>query len=130
MGLPPSPVTGKQISYRESWDGDKRRLDLFLNNRIIQTLWSDVNGERLTDMEITDPDTELTHRVSYGDYLRLGESELPQQVKIVSKDGNTQITVHYDEIELCASGDEEAFDLPIPEGVTPTRMDRDDTPWD
>lgn len=130
LGLPPPPVTGKKISYRESWDGDKRRLDLFSNNRIIQTLWTDSNGERLTDMEIIDTDTELTHRVSYGNYLQLGESDLPQQVTIVSKYGDTQIIVHYDGMELSASGDEETFDLPIPKGVTPTSMDRDDTPWD
>jgi hypothetical protein len=129
LGLPPPPVTGEKISYRESWDGDKRRLDLFSNNRIIQTLWSDVNGERLTDMEIIDADTELAHRVSYGDFLRLEESDLPQQVKIVSKDGNAQIIIHYDEMELCAAGDEGTFDLPIPMGVTPTGMDSDDTPW-
>lgn len=128
LGLPPPLVTGEKISYRESGDGDKRRLDLFLNNRIIQTLWSDSNVERLTDMEIIDPETELTHRVSYGNYLRLGESDFPQQVTIVSKYRGTRIIVRYDEMELFASGDEETFDLPIPMGVTPTRLDRDDTP--
>lgn len=130
LGLPPPPVTGGKIGYRETLDGDKKRLDLFLNNRIVQTLWSDSNIERLTDMEITDADTGFTRRVSYGNYLRLGESDLPQQVTIVSRDGDAQIIVHYDEMELSASGDEEIFDLPIPVGVAPTSMDRDDTPWD
>jgi hypothetical protein len=115
MGLPPPPpVTEKKIGYRESREGDRQRLELFLNNRIIRTLWSDSNVERLTDMEILDADTKLTHRVSYGNYLRLGESDWPQQVTIVSQDGKARIIVNYDDMELCAPEDEEIFDLPIP----------------
>ena len=131
VGLPPPPpsATEGKIGYRESRDGDKKRLDLFLNNRIIRTLWSDVNVEQLIDMEITDTDAEFKYRVSYGKYLRLEESDVPQQVTIVSKDGDAQIIVHYDDMELCASGDEETFDLPIPAGITPTSLDKDETPW-
>lgn len=131
MGLPPPPpVAEKKIGYRESREGDRKRLDLFLNNRIIRILWSDSNVERLTDMEILDADTKLTHRVSYGNYLRLGESDWPQQVTIVSQDGKARIIVNYDDMELCALEDEEIFDLPIPKGITPTGMDRDDPPWE
>lgn len=129
-GLPPPPpsATGGKIGYREARDGDKQRLDLFFNNRIIRTLWSDVNIERLTDMEITDTEEEFNYRVSYDKYLRLEESDLPQQVTIVSKEGDAQIIVHYAEMELSTSGEEETFDLPIPPGITPTSLDRDETP--
>jgi hypothetical protein len=131
MGIPPPPpVTETKIGYRESLEGDGKRLDMFLNNRIIRRLWSDKNVERLTDMEILDADTKLTHRVSYGNYLRLGESDWPQQVTIVSQDGKARIIVNYDDMELCAPEDEEIFDLPIPRGITPTGMDRDDPPWE
>jgi len=130
LGFPP-PVTGGKIGYRESRDGDRKRLDLFLKDQIIQTLWSDGNVERLTDMAITDREAELTHRVSYSNYLRLGESELPQEVTIVSKGGGTKIAVHFEDMDLDDSaGDEEAFDLPIPKGVTPISLDRDDRPRD
>jgi hypothetical protein len=129
LGLPPPPpVTEVKFGYRESRAGDRQRLDLFLNNRIIRTLWSDSNVERLTDMEIIDADTKLTHRISYGNYLRLGESDWPQRVTIASPDGKARIIVNYDDMELCASEDEEIFDLLIPRGVTPTGMDSDDTP--
>jgi hypothetical protein len=130
LGLSPPPATGGKIGFRESLDGEKKRLDMFLDNQIIRTLWSDGNVERLTDMEIIDTDTDRKYQVNYSNYLRLEESALPQQVTIVSKDGDAQIIVHYDDMELCASGDEEAFDLPIPRGVTPTGLDRDDMPRD
>lgn len=132
LGVPPLPsvATGEKISYRESWDNDKRRLDLFLNNRIIQTLWSDSKGERLTDMELTDAGTELKHQVTYGNYYRMGENELPQQVTIASKYSDARIIIHYDEMELRTSEDKETFDLAIPADVKPTSLDRDDTPWE
>lgn len=131
MGLPPAPlVTEKKIGYRESPEGDRKRLDLFLNNRIIRRLWSDKNVERLTEMEIIDADTKLTHLVRYTNYLRLGESDWPQQVTIVSQDGKARIIVSYDDMELCAPEDEEIFDLPTPKGVTPTGMDINDPLWE
>jgi hypothetical protein len=130
LGLPPPLVTREKIGYRDSREGDKKRLDMFLNNRVIRTLWSDGNVERLTNMEIIDTDTELKYHVSYENYLQLEESALPQQITIVSKDGDAQIIVHYDDMELSASGDEEAFDLPIPTGITPSGLDRDDMPRD
>lgn len=130
LGLPPPPYfTGAKIGYRESRDSGKKRLDIFSNNHIIRRLWSDEKVERLTDMEIIDIDKELAYRVSYGKYLRAEESNLPQQVTIVSKDGDAKIIVHYDDMELFTSVDDDTFDLPIPMGITPTSLDRDETPW-
>ena len=130
LGIPPPlpPVAGGKIGYRESREGAKNRLDVLLNNRLIRTLWSDENVEQLTDMEITDTDAGFNYRVSYGKYLRLEGSDFPQEVTIVSTDGDDQIIFHYDDTELSASVDEGTFDLPVPEGITPTSLDRDETP--
>ena len=129
LGIPPAPERGEKIFYRESREGNKWRLDRFSDGRRMQTLWADGAGERLTDMEIVDRETDLTHRVTYGSYLRLGEKDLPQQVTIVSQYGDNRITVHYEEMELSAPEDENTFDLPIPQGVAPTSLDRDEGPW-
>jgi outer membrane lipoprotein-sorting protein len=128
LGLPPPLATGEAIAYRESRDGDKNRLDIFFNNRLIRTLWSDANIERLTDMEIRDAETEQQYLISYENYISLEERAMPQQVTIGSKNGNARIIVQYDDLELFPSGDEGSFDLPIPRGISPTGLDREDLP--
>ena len=130
LGIPPAPERGEKIFYRESREGNKWRLDLFSDGQRIQTLWTDGAGERLTNMEIVDRETDLTRRVTYGNYQRLGERDLPQQVTIVSQYGDNRITVNYEEMELSAPEDKNTFDLPMPPGVAPTSLDRDEGPWD
>jgi hypothetical protein len=123
LGVSPPPVGEGKIAYRESLDSGKSRLELFLNNERIRIMWSDSDVERLTELEVVDGDTNRAYRVSYSKHMRLGGNDLPQQVTIVSPDNDARIIVHYDDMELSAAGDEEAFDLAIPVKVTPISMD-------
>lgn len=122
MGIPP-PIDDKVIGWKETPAGENQRLDLFFDNRKVETIWLDRETDRVSGMEIHDPDGEIIHRVTYGNYRQVGESKLPETVTIASKLKNSRMVIRYSETELSAPGDESIFDIPIPKDITPILMD-------
>lgn len=126
MGIPCLPASDRIIGFRESTAGGSLRLELFLTNNEAQIMWFEGVTKRLVGMEILDSTGKIIHRVNYGAGHQFGNSRLPEEVTIVSREKSTRLHVQYTEMELLAPGDEVIFDLPIPPGLTPIILDGED----
>src|SRR3972149_11945523 len=122
MGIPPLPDV--KLIWKESVEGEKLRADFFSDDKKVQTLLMDRNNGRLKEIVILASNGEILHTVSYDDYCKVENIDLPQQITILSTGKNSTIVVRYSDMEFIKEENEALFDLPIPVGVRPIIMDR------
>ncbi|MCG6535004.1 MAG: DUF4292 domain-containing protein [Syntrophales bacterium LBB04] len=126
MGIP--PISGNNLRVQESLEEKKRyRIELFSDHDRIKTFllsWED--DGRLSGMEILGGSGDIINTITYSDYRKVGEIDLPHQITILSPEDDATIVVRYVDVEF-SKGDE-SFDLPISPDVKPIIIDSGSSP--
>lgn len=127
MGLPPM-IPDKNLSLKDEAINGERTIEVLSSDgKIILILRTDGTDNLLAGMEVFSLDGEkLLYRISYGEYINVGSSKLPQRIILVSKETDATMEVRYSDMELSQDADERLFDLALPPGITPIMLDVED----
>ena len=118
-GVPPLEVvdTGELRIYREM---GRYRIDLFSENRNIQSLWLNPESQMLEELLLRDEAAGTSLSVTFDNFVHLQDRSYPTLIHVTMVEPErTSITVRYSDIEVSDDRAEGLFDLAVPLGITP-----------
>ncbi|MBN2515263.1 MAG: DUF4292 domain-containing protein [Deltaproteobacteria bacterium] len=123
MGTPPLlQQTGMVL--KGSMEKDLYRINIFTGERLIQSLWIDLDQGKVLQTDVFNETGEIYYRVEFDDYNLFGRINRPQLVKIIiAEPQKISASIKYSNIQVLSQTGENLFDLPVPPGIMPITIE-------
>ena len=122
-GLPPQITKG---SLSEQVEGRLYRVDI-RSGKKRRSLWVDPDDYTLTKVEDRDGG-RVVSRVTFKGHVVVNEVSYPRRIMIeVQQPERVSIDIRYLDLDISSDGKGAIFDLQVPSGITPVRIDRKGT---
>jgi hypothetical protein len=119
MGTPPL-LQQKGMVLKGSLEKELYRIDTFSGERLIQSLWVDLDQDTFVQTDVFNETGEIYYRVEFDDYNHVGRITRPQLVKIIFAEPHKfSVNIKYSNIQVLSETAENLFDLPVPPGIMP-----------
>jgi hypothetical protein len=119
MGTPPL-LQQNGMALKGSMDKELYRIDIFSGKRLIQSLWVDLDHDKVLQTDVFNEIGEIYYRVEFDDYNHFGRITRPQLVKIlIAAPHKISASIKYSNIQVLSETAENLFDLPVPPGIMP-----------
>lgn len=120
MGNPPL-LQQNGMKLKGSMEKGLYRIDIFSGKRLTQSLWVDLNQDKVLQTDVFNETGEVYYRVEFDNYNLFGRITRPQSVKIIiAAPQKISASIKYSNIQVLSETAENLFDLPVPPGITPT----------
>jgi hypothetical protein len=124
LGMRPE-IREKTITLDGSSDGSLYRVDIFSENRKIQSLWVDPEEDQLVRVDLFTGDNSRLFSARFTGRDRIENMALPESVTVAYGDNDKpDIIIRYVDIGSAKGIDATIFDLKPPPGVIPISLDR------
>jgi hypothetical protein len=119
MGTPPLLQQNGMI-LKGSLEKELYRIDIWSGERLIQSLWVDLDQDKVLKTDIFNETGEIYYRVEFDNYSDFGRITRPRLVKIIiAEPQNISASIRYSNIRILSETAETLFDLPVPPGIMP-----------
>jgi hypothetical protein len=120
MGTPPLLQQNGMI-LKGFMEKEWYRIDIFSGKRLIQSLWVDLDRDKVRQTDVFSETGKICYRVEFNNYSHYGRITRPQLVKIsITEPQQISASIKYSNIQVLSDTAENLFDLPVPPGIMPT----------
>jgi len=119
MGTPPL-LQKNGVVLKGSLEKKLYRIDIFSDERLIQSLWMDLDQDKVLQTDVFNETGDIYYRVEFDDYNHIGRTTRPKLIKIfIAEPQNVSASIRYSNIQVRSETAENLFDLPVPPGIMP-----------
>ena len=122
------PTLGeKNVSLKSSLEKERYRIDMIYEGNILQSLWIDLKNQRLVEVQgFKGQDRKMAYTAIFEafDTPDLLTITMPHKITLISEaEGHPKVTIRYSKVQRVPDIETTDFDLQIPPGINPTRLD-------
>lgn len=121
LGLPPDNISNEG-ELTGSQDGNLYRIEQRRSDKGILSIWIDPSTNRIAKMALTKNQTRI-YEAFFEKHLLAGGYHIPQNI-VINGQETTTMKIRYTELQAIPADEapETSFSLPVPDGITPTRL--------